>query len=160
MLNTAVTENMLRVLQINYIKHYKMFYFYFNISYVVYLNNKRIFQSLEPFLDFNQWTSNMQDSNGRNPQWREGRREILLHLCPWTTRDMTCTVLRNSPRNKTGFGWVLVFDGSQMHARLADYSWTASALDGNESKNYIFQVTVYKVRSASHMNVFTTFCVL
>jgi hypothetical protein len=73
---------------------------------------------------------------------------------------MTCTVLRNSPRNKTGFGWVLVFDGSQMHARLAGYSWTASALDGNKNKNYNFQVPAYKARCASYTKVLAKFSVL
>jgi hypothetical protein len=73
---------------------------------------------------------------------------------------MTCIVLRNSPRNKTGFGWVLVFDGSQMHARLAVDSWTASALDENKKENYSFQVTPYKARNVSNVKVLAKFSVL
>jgi hypothetical protein len=52
---------------------------------------------------------------------------------------MTCTALRNSPRKKTGFGWILLFDGSQMHVRLAGYSWTALAVMGIKAKIIIFK---------------------
>jgi hypothetical protein len=73
---------------------------------------------------------------------------------------MACTVLRNSPRNKTSFGWVLVLDGSQMHARLAVYSYSALSLARKESKRCDFQATAWKTIIVAHMKVLPIiFCV-